>query len=242
MSGKRKKKNSNKCPHLVIKLLLSSFVTRESPRKRKRERERKSANKQMSVDDENAEEEEDDDDDFGDFEDAGKAEETLKPTPTVTTTVKQQQQQQQQQQKSSSGLEFLSLTDAEFKVAVATAFGGGVSKAMPVKTRPKETEDVGRSEEGEEKDTITKTTETTMETTAEEVSDGEQEERNQREQLPKVGVSIAERMKMFEQQQLPNNQNDAFAGFEDLTVSERGGGQTNSQNGTPTAPPSLSLL
>ena len=196
----------------------------------------------MSVDDENAEEEDDDDDDFGDFEDAGKAEETLKPTPTVTTTVKQQQQQQQQQQKSSSGLEFLSLTDAEFKVAVATAFGGGVSKAMPVKTRPKETEDVGRSEEGEEKDTITKTTETTMETTAEEVSDGEQEERNQREQLPKVGVSIAERMKMFEQQQVPNNQNDAFAGFEDLTVSERGGGQTNSQNGTPTAPPSLSLL
>ena len=65
-----------------------------------------------------------------------------------------------------------------------------------------------------------------METTAEEVSDGEQEERNQREQLPKVGVSIAERMKMFEQQQVPNNQNDAFAGFEDLTVSERGGGQT----------------
>jgi hypothetical protein len=200
----------------------------------------------MSVDDENALE--DDDDDFGDFENAGKAEETLKPTPTVTTTVKQQQQQQQQQkqqkqkQKSSSALELLSLTDAEFKVAVAIAFGGGVSKAMPVKTRPKETENVGRSEEGEEKDTITKTTETTMETTAEEVSDGEQEERNQREQLPKVGVSIAERMKMFEQQQVPNNQNDAFAGFEDLTVSERGGGQTNPQNGTATAPPSVSLL
>ena len=198
----------------------------------------------MSVDDENALE--DDDDDFGDFENAGKAEETLKPTPTVTTTVKQQQKQKQKQQKqkqkSSSALELLSLTDAEFKVAVAIAFGGGVSKAMPVKTRPKETENVGRSEEGEEKDTITKTTETTMETTAEEVSDGEQEERNQREQLPKVGVSIAERMKMFEQQQVPNNQNDAFAGFEDLTVSERGGGQTNSQNGTPTAPPSLSLL
>ena len=180
-----------------------------------------------------------------DFENAGKAEETLKPTPTVTTTVKQQQQQQKQQkqkQKSSSALELLSLTDAEFKVAVAIAFGGGVSKAMPVKTRPKETENVGRSEEGEEKDTITKTTETTMETTAEEVSDGEQEERNQREQLPKVGVSIAERMKMFEQQQVPNNQNDAFAGFEDLTVSERGGGQTNPQNGTATAPPSVSLL
>jgi len=200
----------------------------------------------MSVDDENALE--DDDDDFGDFENAGKAEETLKPTPTVTTTVKQQQQQQQKQkqqkqkQKSSSALELLSLTDAEFKVAVAIAFGGGVSKAMPVKTRPKETENVGRSEEGEEKDTITKTTETTMETTAEEVSDGEQEERNQREQLPKVGVSIAERMKMFEQQQVPNNQNDAFAGFEDLTVSERGGGQTNPQNGTATAPPSVSLL
>jgi hypothetical protein len=198
----------------------------------------------MSVDDENALE--DDDDDFGDFENAGKAEETLKPTPTVTTTVKQQQQKQQKQQKqkqkSSSALELLSLTDAEFKVAVAIAFGGGVSKAMPVKTRPKETENVGRSEEGEEKDTITKTTETTMETTAEEVSDGEQEERNQREQLPKVGVSIAERMKMFEQQQVPNNQNDAFAGFEDLTVSERGGGQTNPQNGTATAPPSVSLL
>jgi len=199
----------------------------------------------MSVDDENALE--DDDDDFGDFENAGKAEETLKPTPTVTTTVKQQQQQQKQKQqkqkqKSSSALELLSLTDAEFKVAVAIAFGGGVSKAMPVKTRPKETENVGRSEEGEEKDTITKTTETTMETTAEEVSDGEQEERNQREQLPKVGVSIAERMKMFEQQQVPNNQNDAFAGFEDLTVSERGGGQTNPQNGTATAPPSVSLL
>ena len=164
----------------------------------------------------------------------------------MTTTVKQQQQQQKQQkqkQKSSSALELLSLTDAEFKVAaVAIAFGGGVSKAMPVKTRPKETENVGRSEEGEEKDTITKTTETTMETTAEEVSDGEQEERNQREQLPKVGVSIAERMKMFEQQQVPNNQNDAFAGFEDLTVSERGGGQTNPQNGTATAPPSVSLL
>ena len=199
----------------------------------------------MSVDDENALE--DDDDDFGDFENAGKAEETLKPTPTVTTTVKQQQKQQKQKQqkqkqKSSSALELLSLTDAEFKVAVAIAFGGGVSKAMPVKTRPKETENVGRSEEGEEKDTITKTTETTMETTAEEVSDGEQEERNQREQLPKVGVSIAERMKMFEQQQVPNNQNDAFAGFEDLTVSERGGGQTNPQNGTATAPPSVSLL
>jgi hypothetical protein len=198
----------------------------------------------MSVDDENALE--DDDDDFGDFENAGKAEETLKPTPTVTTTVKQQQKQKQKQQKqkqkSSSALELLSLTDAEFKVAVAIAFGGGVSKAMPVKTRPKETENVGRSEEGEEKDTITKTTETTMETTAEEVSDGEQEERNQREQLPKVGVSIAERMKMFEQQQVPNNQNDAFAGFEDLTVSERGGGQTNPQNGTATATPSVSLL
>ena len=196
----------------------------------------------MSVDDENALE--DDDDDFGDFENAGK--ETLKPTPTVTTTVKQQQKQQKQQKQkqksSSSALELLSLTDAEFKVAVAIAFGGGVSKAMPVKTRPKETENVGRSEEGEEKDTITKTTETTMETTAEEVSDGEQEERNQREQLPKVGVSIAERMKMFEQQQVPNNQNDAFAGFEDLTVSERGGGQTNPQNGTATAPPSVSLL
>jgi hypothetical protein len=129
----------------------------------------------MSVDDENALE--DDDDDFGDFENAGKAEETLKPTPTVTTTVKQQQKQQKQKQKSSSSaLELLSLTDAEFKVAVAIAFGGGLSKAMPVKTRPKETENVGRSEEGEEKDTITKTTETTMETTAEEVSDGEQEE------------------------------------------------------------------
>ena len=49
-------------------------------------------------------------------------------------------------------------------------------------------------------------------------------------------------MKMFEQKQVPNNQNDAFAGFEDLTVSERGGGQTNPQNGTPTAPPSVSLL
>ena len=67
---RKKKKEKFQRPHLVIKLLLSSFVlTCESPRKREREREReeekkKSANKQMSVDDENALD--DDDDDFGD--------------------------------------------------------------------------------------------------------------------------------------------------------------------------------
>jgi hypothetical protein len=38
---RKKKKEKFQCPHLVIKLLLSSFVlTCESPRKRERERER----------------------------------------------------------------------------------------------------------------------------------------------------------------------------------------------------------
>ena len=37
---RKKKKEKFQRPHLVIKLLLSSFVTCESPRKRKRERER----------------------------------------------------------------------------------------------------------------------------------------------------------------------------------------------------------
>ena len=140
-------------------------------------------------------------------------------------------------------LEFLSLTDADFRVAVATAFGEGVSKpttrettvqTTPATAKVKVTaESIGRSEEKEDDDTISKT----METTAAEAR-GEVHE----EQLPKLGVSIAERMKMFEQQQQqqPHNENDAFAGFEDLTVSERAG--QDDSHGTLTGPPSVSLL
>ena len=49
---------------------------------------------------------------------------------------------------------------------------------------------------------------------------------------------MAERMKVFEQQEQP--QNNAFAGFEDLTSGE--GGQNIPHDGTPTDPPSVSLL
>jgi len=179
----------------------------------------------------------DDDDDFGEFENAKEEVRPppIKVTPTTTSTTVQQQQK-------SPVLEFLSLTDADFRVAVATAFGEGVSKpttrettvqTTPATAKVKVTaESIGRSEEKEDDDTISKT----METTAAEAR-GEVHE----EQLPKVGVSIAERMKMFEQQQQqqqqPHNENDAFAGFEDLTVSERAG-----QDDSLTGPPSVSLL
>ena len=185
----------------------------------------------------------DDDDDFGEFENAKEEVRPppIKVTPTTTSTTVQQQQK-------SPVLEFLSLTDADFRVAVATAFGEGVSKpttrettvqTTPATAKVKVTaESIGRSEEKEDDDTISKT----METTAAEAR-GEVHE----EQLPKVGVSIAERMKMFEQQQQqqqqqqqPHNENDAFAGFEDLTVSERAG--QDDSHGTLTGPPSVSLL
>ena len=170
-------------------------------------REKKRINKIMSVDGI--------DDDFGDFENA-KEEVTAPPPPppplqsTATTNVQQQQK--------SSALEFLSLTDEEFKAAVATAFGGG----MP-KTTARE-------------NMTSKTTRMTMKTIVEKeevVKEGSQQEQQQ-----KVEVSMAERMKVFEQQEQP--QNNAFAGFEDLTSGE--GGQNIPHDGTPTDPPSVSLL
>ena len=88
------------------------------------------------------------DDDFGDFENA-KEEVTAPPPPpppplqsTATTNVQQQQK--------SSALEFLSLTDEEFKAAVATAFGGGMPKTK-----------------GEEENMTLKTTRMTMKTIVE---------------------------------------------------------------------------
>ena len=156
------------------------------------------------------------DDDFGDFENA-KEEVTAPPPPpppplqsTATTNVQQQQK--------SSALEFLSLTDEEFKAAVATAFGGGMPKTK-----------------GEENMTL-KTTHMTMKTIVE--KEEEVKEGSQQEQQQKVEVSMAERMKVFEQQEQP--QNNAFAGFEDLTSGE--GGQNIPHDGTPTDPPSVSLL
>ena len=159
------------------------------------------------------------DDDFGDFENA-KEEVTAPPPPppppppplqsTATTNVQQQQK--------SSALEFLSLTDEEFKAAVATAFGGGMPKTK-----------------GEENMTL-KTTRMTMKTIVE--KEEEVKEGSQQEQQQKVEVSMAERMKVFEQQEQP--QNNAFAGFEDLTSGE--GGQNIPHDGTPTDPPSVSLL
>ena len=168
----------------------------------------------------------DDDDDFGDFENA-KEEVTAPPPPpplqsTATTNVQQQQK--------SSALEFLSLTDEEFKAAVATAFGGGMPKTTA-------RENTGRSIKGEEENMTSKTTRMTMKTIVEKeevVKEGSQQEQQQ-----KVEVSMAERMKVFEQQEQP--QNNAFAGFEDLTSGE-GGGQNIPHDGTPTDPPSVSLL
>ena len=179
-------------------------------------REKKRINKIMSVDGI--------DDDFGDFENA-KEEVTAPPPPpplqsTATTNVQQQQK--------SSALEFLSLTDEEFKAAVATAFGGGMPKTTA-------RENTGRSIKGEENMT-SKTTRMTMKTIVEKeevVKEGSQQEQQQ-----KVEVSMAERMKVFEQQEQP--QNNAFAGFEDLTSGE--GGQNIPHDGTPTDPPSVSLL
>ena len=157
------------------------------------------------------------DDDFGDFENA-KEEVTAPPPPpppplqsTATTNVQQQQK--------SSALEFLSLTDEEFKAAVATAFGGGMPKTK-----------------GEEENMTLKTTRMTMKTIVE--KEEEVKEGSQQEQQQKVEVSMAERMKVFEQQEQP--QNNAFAGFEDLTSGE--GGQNIPHDGTPTDPPSVSLL
>jgi hypothetical protein len=166
------------------------------------------------------------DDDFGDFENA-KEEVTAPPPPppplqsTATTNVQQQQK--------SSALEFLSLTDEEFKAAVATAFGGGMPKTTA-------RENTGRSIKGEEENMTSKTTRMTMKTIVEKeevVKEGSQQEQQQ-----KVEVSMAERMKVFEQQEQP--QNNAFAGFEDLTSGE--GGQNIPHDGTPTDPPSVSLL
>ncbi len=172
-------------------------------------REKKRINKIMSVDGV--------DDDFGDFENA-KEEVTAPPPPpppplqsTATTNVQQQQK--------SSALEFLSLTDEEFKAAVATAFGGGMPKTK-----------------GEEENMTLKTTRMTMKTIVE--KEEEVKEGSQQEQQQKVEVSMAERMKVFEQQEQP--QNNAFAGFEDLTSGE--GGQNILHDGTPTDPPSVSLL
>ena len=181
-------------------------------------REKKRINKIMSVDGI--------DDDFGDFENA-KEEVTAPPPPppplqsTATTNVQQQQK--------SSALEFLSLTDEEFKAAVATAFGGGMPKTTA-------RENTGRSIKGEEENMTSKTTRMTMKTIVEKeevVKEGSQQEQQQ-----KVEVSMAERMKVFEQQEQP--QNNAFAGFEDLTSGE--GGQNIPHDGTPTDPPSVSLL
>ena len=168
------------------------------------------------------------DDGFGDFENA-KEEVTAPPPPppppplqsTATTNVQQQQK--------SSALEFLSLTDEEFKAAVATAFGGGMPKTTA-------RENTGRSIKGEEENMTSKTTRMTMKTIVEKeevVKEGSQQEQQQ-----KVEVSMAERMKVFEQQEQP--QNNAFAGLEDLTSGE--GGQNIPHDGTPTDPPSLSLL
>jgi len=222
-------------------LLFPIFVARTEPpealAREKERREVKSAKAivMSSVDFGGVNDDGDDDDDFGEFENAKEEVRPppIKVTPTTTSTTVQQQQK-------SPVLEFLSLTDADFRVAVATAFGEGVSKpttrettvqTTPATAKVKVTaESIGRSEEKEDDDTISKT----METTAAEAR-GEVHE----EQLPKVGVSIAERMKMFEQQQQqqPHNENDAFAGFEDLTVSERAG-----QDDSLTGPPSVSLL
>ena len=224
-------------------LLFPIFVARTEPpealAREKERREAKSANaiEMSSVAFGGVNDDGDDDDDFGEFENAKEEVRPppIKVTPTTTSTTVQQQQK-------SPVLEFLSLTDADFRVAVATAFGEGVSKpttrettvqTTPATAKVKVTaESIGRSEEKEDDDTISKT----METTAAEAR-GEVHE----EQLPKVGVSIAERMKMFEQQQQqPHNENDAFAGFEDLTVSERAG--QDDSHGTLTGPPSVSLL
>jgi len=82
-----------------------------------------------------------------------------------------------------------------------------------------------------------KTTRMTMKTIVE--KEEEVKEGSQQEQQQKVEVSMAERMKVFEQQEQP--QNNAFAGFEDLTSGE-GGGQNIPHDGTPTDPPSVSLL
>ena len=59
-------------------------------------------------------------------------------------------------------------------------------------------------------------------------------EGSQQEQQQKVEVSMAERMKVFEQQEQP--QNNAFAGFEDLTSGEGG------QNIRMMVPPQTPLL
>lgn len=227
-------------------MLLFPIARTEPPKALAREKERreaKSANVivMSSVDFGGVNDDVDDDDDFGEFENA--KEDVPQPPPTVTPTTTTTTTTTVQQQQKSPVLEFLSLTDADFRVAVATAFGEGVSKpttrettvqTTPATAKVKVTaESIGRSEEKEDDDTISKT----METTAAEAR-GEVHE----EQLPKLGVSIAERMKMFEQQQQqqPHNENDAFAGFEDLTVSERAG--QDDSHGTLTGPPSVSLL
>lgn len=226
-------------------VLLFPIARTEPPKALAREKERreaKSANVivMSSVDFGGVNDDVDDDDDFGEFENA--KEDVPQPPPTVTPTTTTTTTTTVQQQQNSPVLEFLSLTDADFRVAVATAFGEGVSKpttrettvqTTPATAKVKVTaESIGRSEEKEDDNTISKT----METTAAEAR-GEVHE----EQLPKVGVSIAERMKMFEQQQQqPHNENDAFAGFEDLTVSERAG--QDDSHGTLTGPPSVSLL
>ena len=81
---------------------------------------------------------------------------------------------------------------------------------------------------GEEENMTLKTTRMTMKTIVE--KEEEVKEGSQQEQQQKVEVSMAERMKVFEQQEQP--QNNAFAGFEDLTSGE--GGQNIPHDGTPT--------
>ena len=167
----------------------------------------------------------DDDDDFGEFETSTTINTKIVSTTTksTSTTIKKPSSLLSTTAASSS-LDFVSLSDEEFHSAVASAFG--LNKNTNVTKTTNETEP-------------TTTTQT-------DIDDNKAKEETKVEAIVEdeiiapttttetKRISVAERMKMFEQ---PRQQRDAFADFADLTIASSSNNKTES-----VAAPTISLL